>query len=56
MSTVDKTQSPKVDNENGDEQLLEKKEPAAPFALVGLSYLVILGIASLVLATFLYFF
>lgn len=45
--------SEKVDKAiHSEDEPLSKRRPAAPFALVGLSYLVILALCALVLAAF----
>ncbi len=42
-------------SEEPDEELLEKREPAAPFALVGLSYMIILLVLVMTIAAYMFF-
>ena len=42
-------------HDHSQEEPLSKREPSAPFALVGLSYLIILTLAGMLIGIYLYF-
>ncbi len=55
MSAIENLDRAANEPKDSGQEPLSKREPSAPFALVGLSYLIILAFASMVIAAYLFF-